>query len=63
MTRGAAMSTAVYECPGCGERQAGIRRCEDRNLFMRRLGPGGNCPHCDEPVLAADLLAAPGPRR
>jgi predicted RNA-binding Zn-ribbon protein involved in translation (DUF1610 family) len=54
---------AVYECPDCGERQAGIRRCEDCNLFMRRPGPGGNCPHCDEPVLAAGLLAAPGPRR
>ena len=37
---------AVYECRDCGERQAGIRRCEDCNLFMRRLGPGGSCPHC-----------------
>jgi predicted RNA-binding Zn-ribbon protein involved in translation (DUF1610 family) len=51
---------AVYQCPDCGERQAGVRRCEDCNLFMRRLGPGGSCPHCDEPVLAADLLAVPG---
>ena len=51
---------AVYECPDCGERQAGIRRCEDCNLFMRRLGPGGSCPHCDEPVLISDLLGPPG---
>jgi predicted RNA-binding Zn-ribbon protein involved in translation (DUF1610 family) len=54
---------AVYECPDCGERQAGIRRCEDCNLFMRRLGPGGSCPHCDEPVLVSDLLAVPGQAR
>jgi len=24
--------------------------------FMRRVGPGGNCPHCDEPVAITDLL-------
>jgi predicted RNA-binding Zn-ribbon protein involved in translation (DUF1610 family) len=61
MTRGAVMNTpAIYECPDCGERQAGIRRCEDCNLFMRRLGPGGSCPHCDEPVLISDLLGPPG---
>jgi hypothetical protein len=52
---------AIYECPCCGERQAGTRRCEDCNLFMRRLGPGGNCPHCDEPVLITDLLGTPQP--
>jgi hypothetical protein len=51
-----AASPVIYECPDCGERQ-----CEDCNLFMRRDGPGGNCPHCDEPVLVADLLAVPGP--
>jgi hypothetical protein len=54
---------AACECPDCGERQAGVRRCEDCNLFMRRLGPGGNCPHCDEPVLAAELAAMPGANR
>ena len=56
-------SPAVYECPDCGERQAGVRRCQDCNLFMRRLGPGGSCPHCDEPVLVAELLGAPGDPR
>jgi hypothetical protein len=30
---------------------------------MRRVGPGGSCPHCDEPVLVADLLAVPGQAR
>ena len=41
MTQGAVMRTpAVYECPDCGERQAGTPRCPDCNLFMRRIGPG-----------------------
>jgi hypothetical protein len=30
---------------------------------MRRLGPGGSCPHCDEPVLLTDLLGTPGQAR
>jgi hypothetical protein len=53
MTRAAA--AAICECPGCGERQA-ARRCEDCNLFTRRLGPGGECPNCGEPVLIGELL-------
>jgi hypothetical protein len=48
------MST-VYECPDCGE-QTLDRRCPDCNLFTRRLGPGGHCPHCDEINLITDLL-------
>jgi hypothetical protein len=46
----------VYECPSCGERFLGERRCPDCHLFCRSLGPGGRCPHCEEPVLLADLL-------
>ena len=46
----------TYECPECGQRLMGLRRCPDCNLFARRLGPGGLCPHCDEPVLLAELL-------
>jgi predicted RNA-binding Zn-ribbon protein involved in translation (DUF1610 family) len=58
MSRAAAASTAaVYECPGCGERQT-TRRCEDCNLFTRRLGPGGECPNCGELVLTGELLEA-----
>jgi predicted RNA-binding Zn-ribbon protein involved in translation (DUF1610 family) len=49
---------AIYQCPECGERQAGTRRCEDCNLFMRRLGAGGECPNCGEPVLVEELLDA-----
>jgi hypothetical protein len=52
-------SPVIYECLGCGERQASTRRCEDCNLFMRRIGPGGSCPHCDEPVLIDELLDPP----
>jgi hypothetical protein len=48
----------VYECPVCGARFLGEQRCPDCNVFCRRLGPGGPCPHCDEPVALADLLGA-----
>jgi len=47
----------VYECPTCDARVLGTQRCPDCNVFCRRLGPGGPCPHCDEPVALADLLA------
>lgn len=47
----------IYECPECEQRLLGVRRCPECNLFTRRLGPGGVCPHCDEPVLLAELLA------
>jgi hypothetical protein len=46
----------VYECPACGARALGEQRCADGNVFCRRVGPGGPCPHCDEPVAVADLL-------
>lgn len=45
----------VYECPLCETRYLGVRRCEECNLFCRRIGPGGLCPHCDEPVAYDDL--------
>ena len=47
----------VYECPECGQRQL-ERRCPDCNLFTRRLGHGGLCPHCDELVTLTDLTEA-----
>ncbi len=46
----------VYECPGCGERLLGEQRCPDCATFTRRIGPGGPCPHCDEPVAITDLI-------
>ena len=46
----------VYECPTCEARFLGEQRCPDCHVFCRRVGPGGACPHCDEPVTLTDLL-------
>ena len=46
----------VYECPSCGDRLLGEQRCHQCNAFTRRVGIGGPCPHCDEPVALSDLL-------
>jgi len=46
---------AVYECAECGQRML-ERRCPHCQLFTRRLGHGGPCPHCDEPVLWDELI-------
>jgi hypothetical protein len=48
----------VYECPTCGVRLLGEQRCAECGVFCRRIGPGGNCPHCDEPVAIADLITS-----
>lgn len=44
----------VYECPTCETRALGVQRCECGS-FMRRVGYGGLCPHCGEPVALDDL--------
>jgi len=46
----------IYECPDCGERSLGEQRCQDCGTFPRRVGIGGPCPHCEQPVALADLL-------
>ena len=46
----------VYECDGCGARAVGEQRCEECRTFMRRVGIGGACPNCEEPVSIEDLL-------
>ena len=46
----------VYECDGCGARTVGLQRCDECGTFMRKLGLGGPCPHCDEPVAVTELL-------
>jgi hypothetical protein len=48
--------STVYACPVCDARYLGEQRCSDCNTFARRVGPGGLCPHCDEPVAVSDLL-------
>jgi hypothetical protein len=50
------VAQTIYECPECGERYLAEQRCPDCNCFCRALGLGGACPHCDEPILAAELL-------
>ena len=46
----------VYACDACGTRALGQQRCEDCGSFMHRVGIGGNCPSCDEPVAVCDLV-------
>jgi ribosomal protein L32 len=46
----------LYECPRCGERRLGERRCPECHVFCRALGLGGHCPECEQPILLADLL-------
>lgn len=46
----------VYECDACGTRALGEQHCDQCRTFMRRVGIGGHCPHCDEPVAITDLL-------
>ena len=60
LPKGVLRSDTVYECPSCGSRYLGEQRCPDCQLFCRRVGPGGRCPHCDEPVAVADLVTDQG---
>ena len=46
----------VYQCDNCDTRTLGNQRCTDCNTFMRALGPGGQCPRCDEPITIDELL-------
>lgn len=54
--RHALVAQTIYECPTCEARLLGERRCPDCHVFCRRLGVGGLCPHCDDPVTLAELL-------
>ena len=58
-TRAPRLST-VYVCTECDTRYLGEQRCPDCQRFCKRVGPGGLCPHCDEPVAVADLIAEQG---
>ena len=49
-------AATIYECPSCDTRYLGEQYCPECSVFCRRIGPGAPCPHCDEPVLLADLL-------
>jgi hypothetical protein len=55
-TTPARRDTTVYQCPACDTRYLGVQRCDDCGTFCRRVGRGGTCPHCDEPVAITDLI-------
>jgi hypothetical protein len=46
----------VYQCDSCGTRAVGQQRCDECGTFMHKIGLGGPCPHCDEPVAVTELL-------
>ena len=46
----------IYECTDCGDRLLGEQRCSTCNTFARRIGIGGQCPNCDEPIAITDLI-------
>ncbi len=49
----------VYACPDCDTRYYAQQWCHDCNQPCARVGLGGLCPHCDEPVTINDLLDTP----
>jgi hypothetical protein len=55
LRRGGRSAISVYACPQCESRTLGTQRCEDCNRFGFRVGVGGLCPHCEEPVALVDL--------
>ena len=46
----------VYQCPACESRYLGEQYCSECGRFCRRVGAGGLCPACDEPIAVSDLL-------
>lgn len=53
----------VHQCSECEQRYLGEQWCPDCARPCRRLGPGGSCPSCDEPVTVTDLQEVPMPYR
>ena len=49
-------SRTIYQCTNCDTRALGEQRCNDCGTFMNRLGLGGLCPCCDEPITIDELL-------
>jgi predicted amidophosphoribosyltransferase len=46
----------IYQCGECEQRYLGQQWCHDCNRPCQRIGPGGTCPNCDEPVALQDLI-------
>lgn len=51
-------ANTIYQCPHCDTRTVGQQRCEDCNVFCARVGTGGACPCCEEPITVDELLSA-----
>jgi hypothetical protein len=50
----------IYQCPACDAQYLGDQRCSECGVFCRRVGPGGLCPACGEPVAIAELVESQG---
>jgi hypothetical protein len=48
----------IYQCGDRGQRYLGQQWCHDCTTPCQRAGPGGACPHCDEPVAITDLTTS-----
>jgi len=59
---GGRRAATVYECSECETRTLGTQRCADCNRFGVRVGLGGLCPCCEEPVALVDLAPELAPR-
>jgi len=53
---GQRLEATVYACPQCQQRYAGQQWCPDCHTPCTRVGLGGHCPHCDQPVTLTELL-------
>ena len=51
-----ARERTVYQCGECDQRYLGQQWCGDCSRPCRKIGAGGHCPHCDEPVAISDLI-------
>lgn len=49
-------ANTLYICQSCETVYHGQQWCDDCARPCARIGSGGSCPHCDEPVAVADLI-------
>jgi hypothetical protein len=50
----------VYLCADCDQRYLGAQWCHDCQRPCTRVGLGGSCPHCDQPVAVDDIIGQHG---
>jgi hypothetical protein len=48
---------SIYQCGECEQRYLASQWCHDCNRPCRRLGHGGPCPCCEEPIATGELLS------